>query len=310
MEIAAGYVNVAMQHTVFPRWLDPQSIPALYATYWFLLVAGAYLFYLSCASLSYAFFFRWKADKFFPPTIRGNLNKQIRTEIYIALSSLPLMGLLMAPFPVLVHLGYSRVYKNVDDYGWTYVVFCVPLFLFVSDMMIYFIHRGLHLPWLYQHVHKPHHTYQYTTPFSSHAFHPVDGWAQGVPYYLFCFVFPMHHYLFVALFVLVNMWTVSIHDQVDFFGAGILNSTGHHTLHHALFRYNYGQYFTLWDRICRTYKPAAKTNALLTGERVPLPSKFILPPNVTAEMESDSKHQQQTDKQWKHQEDHRSLKAE
>lgn len=29
----------------------------------------------------------------------------------------------------------------------------------------------------------------------------------------------------------------------------IINTSAHHTVHHLYFNYNYGQYFTLWDRI-------------------------------------------------------------
>jgi lathosterol oxidase len=33
-----------------------------------------------------------------------------------------------------------------------------------------------------------------------------------------------------------------------------INSAAHHTVHHLEFNYNFGQYFTLWDRIGGTYK--------------------------------------------------------
>lgn len=29
----------------------------------------------------------------------------------------------------------------------------------------------------------------------------------------------------------------------------IINSSAHHAVHHLYFNYNYGQYFTLWDRV-------------------------------------------------------------
>ena len=143
-------------------------------------------------------------------TLGEDLHKQIRTELRIAFGSIPFMSILMTPFPVLVAKGYSKVYHNVDDYGWGYLLFSIPLFLFCTDMAIYFIHRGLHLPFLYRYIHKPHHTYRFTTPYSSHAFHPIDGWAQGVPYYVFPFFFPLHSGLFIVMFMFVNLWTISV----------------------------------------------------------------------------------------------------
>lgn len=48
------------------------------------------------------------------------------------------------------------------------------------------------------------------TPFASHAFHPVDGYLQSVPYHLFIFLFPLHRWLYLALFVFVNFWSILV----------------------------------------------------------------------------------------------------
>ena len=48
------------------------------------------------------------------------------------------------------------------------------------------------------------------TPFASHAFHPLDGYLQSVPYHLFIFLFPIHRLVYLILFVLVNMWTIFV----------------------------------------------------------------------------------------------------
>ena len=37
---------------------------------------------------------------------------------------------------------------------------------------------------------------------------------------------------------------------------GWINSTTHHDLHHATFNYNYGLYFTWWDKLMGTEHPA------------------------------------------------------
>lgn len=31
--------------------------------------------------------------------------------------------------------------------------------------------------------------------------------------------------------------------------SSVINSSAHHSVHHLYFNYNYGQYFTLWDRL-------------------------------------------------------------
>ncbi len=236
--------------------------------FWLCLGVGGFLFYMSIAALSTTFFFLVKGRTFFPPTLdRRELWTQVKHEIHIAGTSLPMMAAMMTPAAVFSYRGYSKIYYDVEDYGWAYIPISVVGFFLFTDMMVYFAHRGLHHPLIYRWIHKAHHTYRYTTPFSSHAFHPVDGFMQGVPYYIFVYLFPMHNLVFFVLFAAVNFWTVSIHDQVDF-GGTLLNSTGHHTIHHVDFNYNYGQYSTFWDRLGGSYKPAPQTHTL-GGKQLP-----------------------------------------
>ena len=48
------------------------------------------------------------------------------------------------------------------------------------------------------------------TPFASHAFHPLDGYLQSIPYHLFIFLFPMHQKLYLGMFVFVNCWSIFV----------------------------------------------------------------------------------------------------
>ena len=52
----------------------------------------------------------------------------------------------------------------------------------------------------------------------------------------------------------VTIWAVMIHDRVSFVRWKGINFTGHHTLHHWYENYNFGQYFTVWDRLMGTYR--------------------------------------------------------
>ena len=70
-----------------------------------------------------------------------------------------------------------------------------------TDFGIYWIHRWEHNPMWYKWLHKPHHKWIVPTPFASYAFHPLDGYFQSIPYHLFAFVFPLHHLLYLGLFV-------------------------------------------------------------------------------------------------------------
>jgi lathosterol oxidase len=54
-----------------------------------------------------------------------------------------------------------------------------------------------------RHSARQHHTWLVPTPFASHAFHPVDGFMQGLPYSLFIFIMPLNKYVHLGMFILV-----------------------------------------------------------------------------------------------------------
>ncbi|CAG8438366.1 4789_t:CDS:2 [Ambispora gerdemannii] len=209
----------------------------------------AYFFYFFFATLSYAFVF--DHDLMQHPKYISN---QISKEIRLSAMGFPLTTLVTVPWFLGEVKGYSRLYENIEDHGWFYAVFSIGFFLFFTDACVYWIHRWLHTPLIYKRLHKPHHRWIIPTPFSSHAFHPFDGYVQSVPYHFFVYLFPLHKYIYIGLFVFVNMWTIMIHDGAYFASGTFINGAAHHSLHHLYFNYNYGQYFTLWDKIGGSYR--------------------------------------------------------
>jgi len=131
------------------------------------------------------------------------------------------------------------------------------MFVAFSDTCVYWIHRMLHHRLLYAPVHKLHHRYKQTTPFSAFAFHPLDGWLQGCPYHIFVFLFPMHHVTYFVALAAVGLWTINIHDRVTF-KLPFVNGAAHHTVHHTDFNYNYGQYFVFWDMFGGSFRDPFK----------------------------------------------------
>ncbi|CAN2388141.1 Belongs to the sterol desaturase family [Pristimantis euphronides] len=215
---------------------------------------GAVVIYLLFGGLSYYFIFDHSLMKH--PQF---LENQVRREIVFSLKSMPWMSVPTVGLFFAEVRGYSRLYDNIDSspYGWFGVILSMFSFLFFTDMCIYWIHRFLHHKLIYKNVHKPHHLWKVTTPFASHAFHPIDGFLQSLPYHIYPFIFPLHKVTYLGLYIFVNIWTVSIHDgdyRVPKVLESIINGAAHHTDHHLYFDYNFGQYFTLWDKIGGSYK--------------------------------------------------------
>lgn len=238
---------------VYPEWWPEDSLSRQTLSLYLITVIGGWIMYLSMAFFSYSFIFDHRLMKH-PLFLPG----QVRLEIVYACASVPFMAIPTVPLFVLEVRGYSKLYMEASGFwGWAFVVLSMPLFLMFTDCLIYWIHRGLHHKMLYKTLHKPHHKWKVPTPFASHAFHPIDGFLQSVPYHIYPFLFPLHKVVYLGLFIFVNIWTVSIHDgdyRVPDTFKPFVNGSAHHTDHHLYYTYNYGQFFTLWDRIGGSFR--------------------------------------------------------
>ncbi|CAF3954439.1 unnamed protein product [Rotaria sp. Silwood2] len=156
------------------------------------------------------------------------LKVKIQQEIKVTLQNISFMSLpTIIIFMLEIH-GYSKLYDSTEHLIQFLKEFIT--FLFFTDMFIYFIHRGLHHRFLYKHLHKIHHRW------------------------IIQHLLQVMH--FNGFFIFVNFWTVSIHDgnySVLKYLQPIINGAAHHNDHHQFYKYNYRQFFTLWDRLMNTF---------------------------------------------------------
>jgi len=166
--------------------------------------------YFICASLSYRFIFDHATF-----THPKYLKHQVKLEIRQTMISMPIMAMFTSPCFLAEVRGYGKLYDAPSDAPFALYNFLqFPIFVCFTDLAIYWIHRGLHHPKIYKTLHKPHHKWIMPTPYASHAFHPLDGFAQSIPYHLFPFIFPLQKFAYVALFILINIWTVFIRTSI------------------------------------------------------------------------------------------------
>eukprot|EP00227_Mantoniella_beaufortii_P007664 CAMPEP_0197592276 /NCGR_PEP_ID=MMETSP1326-20131121/14996_1 /TAXON_ID=1155430 /ORGANISM="Genus nov. species nov., Strain RCC2288" /LENGTH=300 /DNA_ID=CAMNT_0043157959 /DNA_START=197 /DNA_END=1099 /DNA_ORIENTATION=+ len=241
---------------------ETYSLARKFFVLWVLLTVFTLALYFTLCPLTYWLFYKRKNSK------GKNLadwdaregKDQIANEIRLSSWSIVVMAGMTAPFELLVEAGYTKIYWETpsDAYGWFYLLVASPLmFITFSDTCIYWIHRVLHHRLLYAPIHKLHHKYKETTPFSSYAFHPLDGWLQGMPYHVFVFFMPMHHISYFVSLAAVGLWTINIHDRTTL-NIPFVNGAAHHTIHHTGFNYNYGQYFVFWDMFGGSYRDPFK----------------------------------------------------
>ena len=104
--------------SAWPREYIPRQVLSLTL----LTAIGIHLLYFIFAPLSYYYIFNhemMRHPKF--------LKNQVRLEIQSSLKALPTITLLTVPWFQAEVMGYSKMYDDPSDYGWTYMVLSVPL---------------------------------------------------------------------------------------------------------------------------------------------------------------------------------------
>ena len=169
--------------------------------------------------------------------------------------------------------GFITYYDSADDYPIAYTLFSLPLILILHDAYFYWIHRLMHVKWLFRLFHLTHHRSHTPTTWAAYAFAPGEAVLMALFVPLYGALFPTHEwvlFLFLAIMIIRNAMG---HSGVEFHPSwwvdsplDFLTTVTHHDLHHQRGRGNYGLYFTWWDRWMGTefgdYKEAFRRAAL------------------------------------------------
>ncbi|RYZ49867.1 MAG: sterol desaturase family protein, partial [Chitinophagaceae bacterium] len=156
--------------------------------------------------------------------------------------------------------GHTTIYLDIKTHGWFYFFISIVAMIVLHDAYFYWTHRLLHTPWFMKHIHVVHHRSVNPTPLAAYAFHPLEALLEGSLAFLFVTVFPVHIFAFTFVTLLVLLLNVLGHSGFEFvsqpFRSGkvgsLFTSSTHHNLHHSRIHYNFGYYFTFWDKWMRT----------------------------------------------------------
>jgi Delta7-sterol 5-desaturase len=262
-----------------------KQLPDLSDPFWFLLaVAAAFLFvigrYLLVAGLFFMIFYRWFPEKWHKRKInaRAYRKDQFRKEVLRSTVSAGIFALSGALILLMWQKGFTRVYIDVHAYPLWWLPISLVISLLLHETYYYWLHRWMHHPRVFRFIHKAHHDSHITSPWTAFSFHPLEGILQAAIIPVVLMVLPMH--LYVVIFQLTIMTFSSVINHLDielypenfnrhFLGRWLIGAT-HHSLHHRQFKYNYGLYFTFWDKWKKTESPIynnlfeEKTTSIIT----------------------------------------------
>jgi len=237
---------------VFPEDLV-ESMPHFVQTWlrnWILCAAV----YFGCGGLWCYYTYFCFGDKLFRPGTIPAM-KDMWEQIKVSNVAMPLYSLLPAAAEFCAEQGWTMAYARVDNVGLPLYVLYFFMYMAAVEFGVYWAHRGLHeIKWAYRVLHHAHHKYnkEHTlSPFAGLAFHPIDGICQAISYAIALFFCPMHFLTHEVLLFATGVWTTNIHDCIHGKVFPIMGA-GYHTIHHTIYKVNYGHYFTFFDALYNT----------------------------------------------------------
>ncbi|MGB0920409.1 MAG: sterol desaturase family protein [Alphaproteobacteria bacterium] len=194
---------------------------------------------------------------------RLSTNADLVREVKYSMLTVVVFGLTGVLGFTFYNTGISQLYLDVSDYGWLWLAASLPIKLVLHDAWFYWTHRAMHHRRLFRQVHWTHHKSKVPTPFTALSFDPPEAFSHALFGNLYMLLVPMHPIVGIAFFAIMIIRNVMGHTGYELHPRGWLNSpltrwintTTHHDLHHQNGNYNFGLYFTWWDKWMGTEHP-------------------------------------------------------
>jgi sterol desaturase/sphingolipid hydroxylase (fatty acid hydroxylase superfamily)/uncharacterized protein (DUF2147 family) len=193
----------------------------------------------------------------------------MRTATVFSLGGLTIYAMAMA--------GWLRA-DEAAALGWTWGVPCLLLMIVAHDAYFYWGHRLLHHTRFFRWAHRQHHRSHNPSPFTAYSFDLAEATLLMPFVPLWVLIVPTAWDV-VAIFMLHQIVRNVIgHSGYEIFPARAngrplfdwMTTVTHHDLHHAQAGWNYGLYFTWWDRWMGTEHPEYYARfAAATGRQKP-----------------------------------------
>jgi len=222
-----------------------------------------YLFGAAGVALTYWVLRRWTASRRIQQ--RAATFTDRRREFLLSVQTIAVFGVV----DLIAFAGIASGAIPIHHGAFDIAVFGAQLIAMVvlHDTWFYWMHRGLHLKALFLKAHAAHHKSRTPTSWAAYAFAPLEAVCEAlyVPILLFGIawispVYPLAIFVFLGHQIARNAIGHSGHELAwpGFTRSrwtGWLTTTTHHDLHHSEGRYNFGLYFSWWDRMMGTEHP-------------------------------------------------------
>lgn len=225
--------------------------------------------YFLIAGLFHLWFYILKKDNFKNKSLskKNAGKKQYYREVKWSIITSIIFAVAGSLTAIVWQHNYTSLYTDINKYPLWYLPVSLLISMLIHETYYYWLHRWMHQPKVFKLLHKVHHDSNTTSAWTAFSFHPLEGLLQAIILPLTLIIVPMHIYVLLFQLTIMTFSSVINHLEIEtypanfhrhFIGRWIIGAT-HHSLHHKQFRYNFGLYFTFWDKWIKTESPKFTT---------------------------------------------------
>lgn len=223
---------------------------------------------------------------------RSATRQDYAREFFSSIRTVFFFGLTTITTLLLEEAGIIKLQLEEFSIGLLLVQFAV--IVVAHDAYFYWMHRALHHKRLFRATHLHHHKSRTPTPWAAYSFSIWEACTEAAFVPLFLLATSLMGIAYAGFAVFLFLWFMIIrnvmgHAGVELHPAGWvdtpwldwINTTTHHDLHHSSGNYNFGLYFTWWDRWMGTEHPEYKTRFREVAQPIRISPRFAERASVT-----------------------------
>ena len=189
--------------------------------------------------------------------------RQLVSEFLFSTRSIAVFSTVSVGMNLLDHAGAYPLQKIALSWGAPWFWISLIAMILAHDAYIYWTHRWMHHPKAFRTFHRRHHKSHNPSPFTAYSFDIAEALVNVAFVFAWPMIFPTP-WPVIGLFMLHQIFrNTLLHSGYELMPAradgrpwlDFLTTTTHHDLHHAQAGYNYGAWFTWWDRWMGTEHP-------------------------------------------------------
>lgn len=189
--------------------------------------------------------------------------RQLATEFFFSIRSMAIFALGGVCITYMIEAGLYPMPARAEAWGALWFAASLAVTIIVHDAYFYWTHRLMHDPRFFRRLHRRHHRSHNPSPFTAYSFDVGEAALMVAFFILWPLIFPIPwagQGAFMLFQIVRNTILHSGYELRPMRPDGrpwldFMTTTTHHDLHHGEAGYNYGAWFTWWDRWMGTEHP-------------------------------------------------------